>query len=513
MISIKRKRIKNVLLILLIVILLIIVTKVFYNNSYMEVVYNSMRGEKTEKNIINEISINDVVLTCDQENSIYYFPIIIDDENKEQHLQIQIQSSEELEGTIGNQKFSKTLDLYEKINYDKVIEINVESSLYKYKCSIKFTNLPITSLNCDEEDIRKNEYVYSKFSITDPNYKENNEQYQFECDSKMRYRGSFSFKYEKKSFRIKLDKNADVGLLGMTPSKTWILDSIATDIASLRPKTASELWNNMNKDVELDKTTKLNSEYVEVYINGRYNGIYLLKEVIDEDLLKLDKNSGVLVKGINKSKINFDDYYKNVNAEYITPFEIKYPNQVNKYSKAWLDIFDKIRDYYTGNINYDVIDRTFYMENIVNYKIFILILSAEDNYDAKNMYYSIENDKDDTKVLITPWDLDLTFGALPSDIETGYLKVDNVTEPYGVKEDEQFKKCLRDRWNVLIKSEISKEKLNSMLDEQYEYLTKGHALERENAKFYNADKVQEINRIKDWYAKRLEVIDKYLKSL
>ena len=358
MISIKRNIIKNIILTTLIALLLVIIALILYHNGYIEIIYHSIQGEKTEKNIIDEISINDVVLTYNEDNNIYYFPIAINDENTNQQLEIKIKSSKKIKSKIENKDFSTTINLHEKINYEKAIEINVESLLYKYKTSIKFTNLPIISLKYDEDQIQKREYIYSEFSITDPNYKENNAKYQFSSDSKIRYRGSFSFKYDKKSYRVKLDKNINFGLLGMTTTKTWILDSIATDISSLRPKTASDMWGNINEDVDPKKYTKLNSEYVEVYVNGKYNGIYLLKEVIDEDLLNLDKNTGVLIKGIDNSKIDFSNYH-NVKADYITPFEIKYPKQVSKYPKAWVDILDKIKDYYTGNINYDIINKLF----------------------------------------------------------------------------------------------------------------------------------------------------------
>ncbi len=516
MISIKRNRIKNIVLILLIIIFLGLVALVFYNNGYMETAYNAFQGEKTEKNIIDEISINNVVLTYDEENNTYYFPITINDENKNQQLEIKIKSLENIKCKIEDKEFSKRIDLYEKINYDKTIEINVESFFYKWNCKIKFTNIPIVSLNYDENQIGAEEYIYSEFSLTDPNYKKNNSQYQYNGDSKVRYRGNSTLGYGKKSYRIKLDKNIEFGFLGMNSAKTWILDSIVTDGSNLRTKLASDLWGEINKDLDNKKYAELNSEYVEVYINGKYNGLYLLKEVVDENLLNLDKNTGVLLKGVTWDRIDFNDY-NNVNSDYRTPFELKYPKNASKYSKSWVDILDKMKEYYNGNMSYDTIDKTFYIENFVNHKIFLLITQAIDNYEFKNIYYSIENDKKDTKVLITPWDLDLTFGLLWSNEASQYIeryeKVEDIVVPIGIGPDKQFDNYIKERWKFLSKSVLSKENMNNTIDKQYDYLTKAQALQRDDAKYNNSEKTAGIEAMKDWYSKRFDIIDGYIKSI
>ena len=108
MIRIKRNKIKGIILIFLIVLLLIIIALNFYNNGYIEIIRKALQGEKTEKNIIDEISINNAILTYDKENNIYYFPITIKDENEEQQLEIKIKSSNNLKCKIEDKEFSKT---------------------------------------------------------------------------------------------------------------------------------------------------------------------------------------------------------------------------------------------------------------------------------------------------------------------------------------------------------------------------------------------------------------------
>ena len=519
MISINRKRTKNVLLIFLILIVLILVGLTFYYSGYIEVFRNIVNGEKTKKDIIYGISINDVELNYDSVTSTYYLPINLN-QNEETKIKIKINSSYNLNSKIDDREFKKEIEISEVIDYNKAYKIDVETWLYKNSYFIKFTNLPSISLNFNENKIGF-EYTYSEFSITDPSYKENNSKYQYFDDAEVRYRGGSTAGYPKKGYRIKLEKNVDFGFLGMTTSKTWILDGLVTDPSSLRTKVASDIWNIMNEDLSEEKHEDLRSEFVELYVNGEYVGLYLLKETIDENLLNLDKDTGVLIKGVNWNQVDFNNY-SNVESETFGPFEMKYPESKKQYPEAWRNILDKMKSYYNGDISYEALEKEFYVENSINHKIYVLITQALDNYEFKNIYYSIKNDNEDTKVLITPWDVDLTFGMLWSNEESKYTeqydRVGEIVEGYS----RPYNKTVgyyKDRWNLLIKKALNKEEINKLIDEQYEYIKIANSLERENTRNSNIEiksnvnEQQEIQELKDWYNKRFDVINNYINSL
>lgn len=492
--------------------LLILLTAIIvYKRGYIKDVINAIEGKKTEKSIINGILINDVNLIYDSSDKTYYFPVNI--ENNEE-IEIEIKSSKILKSKIEGKEFAKKIKLSKDINYDTTLEIEVESFLYEDKCKIKFTNIPIISINYDKTEIGT-EYVYSEFSMLDPDYKINDTKHQFDSVAKVRYRGSSTLGFDKKSYRVKLENNIDFGLLGMEKSKTWILDPIVIDASKLRTKIASDLWGDINQDLEKEKYIQLNAKYVEVYINGSYNGLYLLKETIDENLLNLNKDTGVLIKGINWETVDFSNY-NNVNSDLYGPFELKYPKNQKKYSKSWNQILDKLKKYYNNDINYTSINEGFYVENLANYKIFLWTLSAIDNYEFKNVYYSIQDDKKDTKVVITPWDLDMTLGIifdLGKTIKT-YDKIDEIYDSYGVEEDETFKDYIKERWEFLSLTVLNKKEINQKIDKQYEYLTKAGILQRENQKYHNTENIEsEMQEIKDWYSKRFDAMEQYIKAL
>lgn len=520
MVSINRKRAKTALLIFLILIVLALIGSTFYYSGYIEVFRNIVNGQKTEKDIIDGISINNVELNYDSISNTYYLPINLE-ENEETKLDIKINTNYNIDSKIGDKEFKKEIEITEPIDYTKTYQLDVETWLYNKSYIIKFTNLPSISLNFNENDVGF-EYTYSEFSITDPSYKENNSKYQYFDDAEVRYRGGSTAGYPKKGYRVKLEKNMDFGLLGMNTSRTWILDGLVTDPSCLRTKIASDIWNRMNEDLSEEKHEDLRSEFVELYVNGEYVGLYLLKETIDEDLLDLDKDKGVLIKGANWNQIDFNNY-SNVESETFGPFEMKYPENKNQYPEAWKNILDKMKKYYTENTKYEGLENNFYIENVVNQKIFVLITQALDNYEFKNIYYSIKNDNKDTKVLMTPWDVDLTFGMLWSNEEVKYTeqygRVEEIVEPVGTKSDDKTTKAYKERWNILIQKALNKEEINKLIDEQYEYISIANSLERENMRNANIEiksnvnEQEEIQELKNWYSKRFDVINNYINSL
>ena len=520
MVSINRKRTKTALLIFLILIVLVLIGLTFYYSGYIEVFRNIINGQKTEKDIIDGISINDIELNYDSTSKTYYLPINLE-ENEEVKLDIMINTNYNIDSKIGDKEFKKEVEITEPINYDKVYQLDVETWLYNESYMIRFTNLPSISLNFNENDMGF-EYTYSEFSITDPSYEENSTKYHYSADAEVRYRGSSTAGYPKKSYRIKLDKNMDFGLLGMKNSKTWILDGLVTDPSCLRTKISSDIWNKMNEDLSNEKYTDLNAKFVELYVNGEYEGLYLLKEVIDENLLNLDKDTGVLIKGINWNQIDFNNY-NNVETEIFGPFEMKYPEGQNKYQEAWKNILDKLKGYYTSELTYENLTNNFYVENITNHRIFILMIQGLDNYENKNIYFSIKDNNQDTRAVMTPWDLDLTFGLLWSNEASNYIeqynRVEEIVEPFGIHGDSRITQAYKDRWNLLTQKALNKEEIGKLIDEQYEYLSKANSLEKENERNKdieiksNVNEQKEVIELKDWYNKRFDVIGNYINSL
>lgn len=96
-------------------------------------------------------------------------------------------------------------------------------------------------------------------------------------------RGNATWGKDKKPYSLTL--SSSISLLEMTPSTDWILLANSFDETNLRNKIV----------YDLAAQTKLKwtpaCEYVDVYLNGSYNGLYLLTERIEADSEHLDINT------------------------------------------------------------------------------------------------------------------------------------------------------------------------------------------------------------------------------
>ncbi len=97
-------------------------------------------------------------------------------------------------------------------------------------------------------------------------------------------RGNSTWKEEKKPFLLKLSSEA--GLLGMGEDTDWILLANSLDESNLHNKLVLDM-----ADKAIDEWTP-RCEYVDVYLNGQYNGLYLLAEKVESGPNRLNIDTG-----------------------------------------------------------------------------------------------------------------------------------------------------------------------------------------------------------------------------
>ena len=99
-------------------------------------------------------------------------------------------------------------------------------------------------------------------------------------------RGNATWGYAKKPYVLKLPNYAD--LMGMGAASDWILLANATDETNLHNKLVFDLAEQAGMDWVPENA------FVDVYLNGEYNGLYLLTERIEsgENRLMLDTSRG-----------------------------------------------------------------------------------------------------------------------------------------------------------------------------------------------------------------------------
>ena len=119
----------------------------------------------------------------------------------------------------------------------------------------------------------------------------------------IRWRGATSLRYQKKSYAIKLKdasgNKLDASLLGMRSDNSWILDAMAVDKARISNRVSTDLWLDFSRKPyyfaqEPELVNGTHGKFVEVYLNGRYDGLYGLTEKVDRKQLKLKKYKKII---------------------------------------------------------------------------------------------------------------------------------------------------------------------------------------------------------------------------
>lgn len=157
-------------------------------------------------------------------------------------------------------------------------------------------SLPLVNITVEIDKVSKPEYTPATIEIADLQMRTDGENVVTKFNAKVKYRGNTSLYYDKKSFNVKLldekNKSLDANILGMRTSDAWILDAMAIDRARMRNRVNFDTWNAMSQTPYATDFAQRNGTvgtFVEVFINGKYHGLYCCTDKIDRKLLGIKK--------------------------------------------------------------------------------------------------------------------------------------------------------------------------------------------------------------------------------
>lgn len=486
--------------------------------SAKEVFLSKKKIAQIEANLSQEdynfdVRINNNPVYFNSVENVYYFYLSEEYADKYVDLKLKFKSTEKFEYVVLNEKYNKEKGLF--IDFEQPLEIILFNDIVSYKKTIKFTCVPIININVASEINLVEQAalleIYSKdYNNTNLIKKEN-------VEALIRTRGGSSSFYPKKQYRLKLRAEDDyfqTSLLGMEADEDWILDALYSDYSKIRNKLSFEIWNEMHNLTSDKVSTELYAEYAEVYINDEYQGIYMLKEFLDWKKLGLDKNnkngSGVLIKGAAYADFSWDGYEPVKHTEMVYPFIMKYPKLQDDYTKYWDAIMPRIYTHFFDreNITEDYLVKNFNIENYNDYKLLMNFICADDNFKEKNAVVSIKNLYENTNVILTPWDLDMTYGyawgASPTSL---YEEEENLYKIDGLwVNSENINNQLKERYKELREKVYNMENVNKKIDSYYNQIK--YIVPRDSEKWLETDLEVEINKIRNWIEKRIELLDK-----
>ena len=505
------KKIKLIIFALLIIFFIIVF---FYGIFGTGISYLSCKdirqNRKLDNNLISSLKINTKDTIYDKINNIYYYSLSEDYVNQIYVLKL------ELEDDLKYKIIDETLNVV-KVNYKKPIRIIIYNEKYYYETKIQLTNLPLINIET-KYDITTND-TESVFTYINHN---NNEV--IINNSKIHVRGATSQRFEKKSYKINMyDKNyaeeKEINISNFYYGNSFILDAVYRDSSKIRNVLSTELWNEISNDFS---NINIKSEFVELFINNKYEGLYVLTEPINRRSLNLNKSShndtSIIIKSQQFTYPTSNMSFSNIENDIYLNFELKYPNNEAMFKDSWDTILTKMSCYYDlkEKSKYDVISSSFNIQNYVDAMIFNAFSNNLDNKMIKNNYFYMKSLLDN-EIYIQPWDMEYTFGITYSESEKRNVSknmedYNKIYTSFYHENAPEINKLLIDRYWELREDILTKEYFDNLLNKYKNELNKGAAL-RDSKLWYGYDVEKEIEEIRIWIYNRLEYFDSYIRGL
>lgn len=305
--------------------------------------------------------------------------------------------------------------LFDTNSVEKTLQLNDTLS---ETVTVLFTSLPI--IHVQSEKI-STEFSNGHFLFYDPA-----DSVPLAFDIDVRWRGATTLARPKKSYAVKLkDENGEKlnhSFLGLRSDNSWILDAMSIDKARMRNRISTDLWNDFSTAsyIRAIEPTALNGtrgQYVEVFYNHRYQGVYCMTEKIDRKQLQLRKFKNEQMRGVLYKTKKWNTFVATspepTNAESTwNGIEISYPNLADDEPVDWsplLQIMDFLTNSSASKLRRELPQRID-LDVWRDYFLFIELLLAEDN-DCKNQCVYFYDTTDSSSLFgIAPWDLDHSWG-------------------------------------------------------------------------------------------------------
>ncbi|MCQ2067842.1 MAG: CotH kinase family protein [Bacteroidaceae bacterium] len=388
-------------------------------------------------------------------------------------------------------------------------------------------SLPLLNITVDFDSINKNSFVQGTVELAVYNSRTVYSLY----NCLVKYRGTTANRFKKKSFALKLvdhkGNDLDISLLGMRKNDSWILDAMAIDRIRMRNRVCFDIWNRISRtpyDTQFGNRNGIEGEFVEVFFNSDYYGLFCLTDKIDRELLGLkkirtDENGnqtvrGLIYKGISwsNSSIFLKDYDNERTDSVIwNSWELQYPDEYPS-DEAWLPLMNLInfcnktsaQEFRSGYSSY------FYPENLIDFVVFNMALNVGDNV-YKNTFLSTVDITAGHRYLITPWDMDQslygywdgTYNSKMGDIERFIYIAPFDRLIYNNIDD--FSDKLEDRWKELYRTIFDPDSISAVLYAYGNRFMQSGAWEREFAKWdenpvpIQESVLDELKMVMDWY--------------
>lgn len=223
------------------------------------------------------------------------------------------------------------------------------------------THLPVLHINTNGAQISKENKIWATLAVKDATADRSLhsvlDEPDYEEAVQINYRGASSFsQFDKKQYRIKFfkkeggTKDKEVSFLGMGEHSEWVLNGPFLDKTLMRNKLVYELGQELFEWAP-------DSRYVEVFVNGKYQGVYLAVEPVTNGetrlrLCEFGLASGETAYVVKRDRVETEEDPLEVYGHYagktMNDIFIDYPTKSNltQQQKEWIikdiDDFERV---------------------------------------------------------------------------------------------------------------------------------------------------------------------------
>ena len=305
--------------------------------------------------------------------------------------------------------------------------------------ALQFTYWPVIQIYGEDEFVKR-PYEDGSVTITIPD-----SSYQENIKARVRWAGSSTAEpdRQKHNFHLKFynedGTKRNMSFFGLRSDFHWRLDAGQIDFSRVRNRVSKDIWAAFSTPpyyaAQEPKTVRnyVRGDFVEVFLNDNYMGIYCLNEHMDRQQLKLkpyDYENKVFhgglwkpmkwtnttifdnLPGVNTKRKNWDEFYvKYPNIDDVSPTNFKTLYQAVKFAKKSSDqeFLDSAAYYFDSPVFRD-------------YYLFTILLHGIDNI-GKNVYYACYDVATDKRLTLAVWDMDCTQGQFYDNLGGNYHHV------------------------------------------------------------------------------------------
>ena len=328
--------------------------------------------------------------------------------------------------------------------------------------------------------------------------------------AEIKIRGAFNALFDKVGYRIRLSEQKS--FLGMRSDDDWQLFAMYLDYPHMRVKLCFDIWRSLE---ETNPTAILpDSEYVNVYLNEEYIGLYLLTEKNDRKLFGLDRGQNNLDSSLIFQLKAFSDLRTYDEAVWEQDLPIAEDNTIMNYVITSLIGFinnSNDAEFFDPNIG---VYSKFDFQNLVDFYVYNYFTL---HLDFWNKNYFIMRDTNPNKFFLIPWDFD---GSLGQWGEVKFSADTNLEDSIREKNalfnrllnDNHFIEACKVRWFELRKDLWTENYLMDMLFETYEKIKESIKLSME---LYDMEDNMDnyVNYLIQWIPDRIYFCDSYFTDL